>query len=66
MKQNKVNTVGYATTNAVDYYRPTWHARAHFVSGLRALIRASVIFFVIVLYGSVTSLVQLYTQLYSV
>jgi hypothetical protein len=37
-----------ATTNAEEYYRPTWHARAHDVSGLPALIRASVITFVTV------------------
>jgi len=35
-----------ATTNAEEYYRPTWHARAHDVSGLPALIRAPVIVFV--------------------
>jgi len=37
-----------AKTNAEEYYRPTYHARAHDVSGLPALIRASVIIFVIV------------------
>jgi len=46
-------TVGYATTddattNAEECYRSTKHARAHDVSGLPALIRASVINFVIV------------------
>jgi len=30
-----------ATTNAEEYYRPTQRARAHDVSGLTALIRAS-------------------------
>ena len=34
--------------NAEEYYRPTQHARAHDMSGLPALIRASVIIFVIV------------------
>ena len=33
---------------AEEYYRPTKRARAHDVSGLPALIRASVITFVVV------------------
>jgi len=41
-------------------YRPTWHARAHDVSDLPALIRASVIIFIIV------CMVQLSAYLYSV
>jgi hypothetical protein len=31
------------TTNAEEHYRPTEHAHAHDVSGLPAVIRASVI-----------------------
>jgi hypothetical protein len=37
-----------ATINAEEYYWPTKHACAYNVSGLPALIRASVIIFVIV------------------
>jgi hypothetical protein len=37
-----------AITNEEEYYRPKWHACAHDVSGLPALIRASVIVFVTV------------------
>jgi len=37
-----------ATTNAEEYYRPTYHARARDMTGLPALIRASVVIFVIV------------------
>ena len=36
-----------ATSNAEEYYRPMSHARAHDVSGIHALIRASVFTFVI-------------------
>jgi hypothetical protein len=38
----------YATQNAEEYYRPIQPARAHDVSGLPALIKASVIIFVTV------------------
>jgi len=59
-----------ATTQANEYYRPMYHACAHDVSGLPALIRASVIIFVTVCkvqlsvkfsyqFSSVISLVQL-------
>jgi hypothetical protein len=37
-----------ATSKAEEYYWPTQHARAHDVRGFPALIRASVIIFVIV------------------
>jgi hypothetical protein len=37
-----------ATTNADEYYRPAEHTRAHDVSGLPALIRASVVIFIVV------------------
>jgi hypothetical protein len=48
-KQNQdATTETYGTTNAEEYYRPTQHARAHDVSGLPALNRASVIIFLIV------------------
>ena len=36
-----------ATTNAKEYYRPTQHPRANDVSGLPALIRASVILVIV-------------------
>jgi len=37
-----------ATTNAVEYYRPTYHVRAYDLSGLSTLIRGSVIMFALV------------------
>jgi hypothetical protein len=49
-------------TCAEEYYRPTLYTRGHCVSGLPALIRASVIIFVIVC----ISVVQLSAYLYSV
>jgi len=51
--------------NAEEYYRPTQNTRAHGVSGLPAVLRASVINFVIIRkFSNQISSVQIY--IYSV
>jgi hypothetical protein len=49
MLQRRVftNKIKILTTKAEEYYRPRQHTSAHEVSGLPALIRATVIFVIV-------------------